>query len=300
MGESILAENCGHCHGPALTRGQAQAGVNYITDFDLLVANGFVSECAAESSRLIQMMRNDHDGKFTELPEVPPRDIDRVADYIDWGCTATQTLCAEQPALSGCAMVEAERVLDQRCGMCHGEAQRERQRQTGVQGFSFLEIDDMSTLLARGLVIPCDSEGSPLVRRMRDGSMPPADSFQPSLRMTDEQRVTTFIDGLCTPPVTPELIDERLRLEELLRASCGDCHGQVAVDSGSVQASALLENIELLQRQSWLIPCNSAGSPLVQRMRTGDMPPFDSDAPRLTSNDIEALAQFVDRPCVAP
>ena len=135
---------------------------------------------------------------------------------------------------------------------------------------------------------------------MRDGSMPPGDSFQPALRATDEQRVTTFIDGLCTPPATPELIDERLRPEAMLGSSCGDCHGQAAVDSGTVQGTVLLENIELLQRQSWLVPCNSGGSAIVEQMRNGTMPPFDSEAPRPLASDIEALAAFVDRPCVAP
>lgn len=296
--QEVLAENCALCHGPALTPQVAGAGVNFITDFDALVENGWVIECAAESSRIVQVLRSKHDGRVDALTlaELTPRDIQLVTNYIDLGCSETEKLCAEQPALEGCARVQAERVLDRQCGDCHGQVQRDSESQTGMSAFDFVEIDQMVRMIGSGLVRPCDSSGSQLVVRMNDGTMPPAQFPQRVLRPSDKKLITDFIDGLCTPPAT----SERQRLEEVLRSSCGSCHGQSAIDSGTLQGVVLLEDIVALERDGWLIPCNSTASPVVQRMRSGDMPPLDSGGPRPSPADVEALAVFVDRPCSAP
>jgi mono/diheme cytochrome c family protein len=297
---TTLAEYCGACHGAALTVQQAQAGINFISDLDALVERGLIVECAAEQSPLVQVLRSNH-GFDPGVEIAPPaEELDLIVGWIDEGCTETRRLCAEQPSLEGCAKVHAERVLDRRCGMCHGRAQRERTSATGVNAFSFLEADDMVAMIESGLVIPCDSSGSPLVQRMRDGSMPPAGAGQLGLRPSDEARVTAFIDGLCSAPEAPELLAERTRLEDVLRSSCGSCHGQSAIDSGQLVGGAIPEDIVSLERDRWLIPCNSRGSPLLRRMRSGDMPPRFLTDPRPTPADMESLAAIVDWACVDP
>jgi hypothetical protein len=79
---TILASNCGQCHGPALTPAQAQAGMNFITDLDRLAEEGKLVPLDSRNSLIIQKMR---DGEMPpgSLDKVPTADINRVADYID-------------------------------------------------------------------------------------------------------------------------------------------------------------------------------------------------------------------------
>ncbi len=295
----MLAEWCGACHGPALTVQQAQAGINFITDLDALVDAGYLRECAAEQSPVVNVLRAKH-GFTNGLVDVPEADIDFIVAEFDRDCSATRRLCVEQPELQGCAAVQAERVLDLRCGMCHGQAQRERESITGVNAFSFLEIDSMPDMIRSGLVIPCSSAGSPLVQRMRDGSMPPSGSGQLGPRRSDQALVTSFIDGLCGAPEAPEIAAEYARLEAVLSSSCADCHHSSALDVGFIGSFTFAEDIPGLEREGWLIPCNSGGSQLIRAMRSGSMPPPSSTEPRPSTADIDALAALVDRPCAAP
>jgi len=80
--ETILAENCGQCHGPALTPAQAQAGMNFITDLQKLADEEKLVPLNSANSLIIQYMR---DGTMPpgSLDKVPTADINRVADYID-------------------------------------------------------------------------------------------------------------------------------------------------------------------------------------------------------------------------
>jgi mono/diheme cytochrome c family protein len=80
--ETILAENCGQCHGPALTPAQAQAGMNFITDLDRLAEEGKITPLNADASEIIQKMRS---GEMPpgSLEKVSTDDINRVADYIN-------------------------------------------------------------------------------------------------------------------------------------------------------------------------------------------------------------------------
>jgi mono/diheme cytochrome c family protein len=79
---NILAENCGECHGPALTEAAARAGMNYITDLDRLAEEGKLRPLDSANSLIIQYMR---DGVMPPggADKVPTADINRVADYID-------------------------------------------------------------------------------------------------------------------------------------------------------------------------------------------------------------------------
>jgi hypothetical protein len=155
-------------------------------------------------------------------------------------------------------------------------------------------------MIRSGLVIPCNSAASPLVQRVRDGSMPPSGSGQLGLRASDEALVTTFIDGMCSAPEAPEVLEEYARLEAVLRSSCAECHHSSALDVGFIGSFPFAEDIPGLEREGWLIPCNSGASALIQAMRSGSMPPPSSTAPRPSPADIDALAALVDRACIAP
>jgi hypothetical protein len=94
---------------------------------------------------------------------------------------------------------------------------------------------------------------------------------------------------------------ERLAVESILRASCGECHGTRAVDLGQVQGGlADIENVDALFRSNQLVPCGSDLSQVIQRLRQGDMPPPGASVPVPTSAEIERISAFVDRPCTRP
>jgi mono/diheme cytochrome c family protein len=82
--ENVLQANCGQCHGPALTRSQAQAGINFINDIDQLVEAGLIAPLSSATSRIVVVMR---DGSMpppaTRLPPVTEADIELVASFID-------------------------------------------------------------------------------------------------------------------------------------------------------------------------------------------------------------------------
>lgn len=83
--QNILAENCGQCHGPALSVAEASGGgMNYINDMDKLVANGKVVPLDSAGSKIIQRMTNGSmPPSQSLLPRVSKTDIDTVAQFID-------------------------------------------------------------------------------------------------------------------------------------------------------------------------------------------------------------------------
>jgi hypothetical protein len=58
-------------------------------------------------------------------------------------------------------------------------------------------VADLSELLAAGLIVPCDAEGSPLVAVLRDNSMPPPDASGPRPGPARITALMTFIDRPC-------------------------------------------------------------------------------------------------------
>jgi len=82
--ENVLEANCGQCHGPALTQTQAQDGINFINDIDLLVQAGLIVPMSSAASRIVVVMRNGSmPPPVSGLPPVTEADIDVVASYID-------------------------------------------------------------------------------------------------------------------------------------------------------------------------------------------------------------------------
>lgn len=82
--ENVLDGNCRQCHGAALTRLQAQAGINFIGDTDQLVEAGLIVPLSSATSRIVVVMQ---DGSMpppaSGLPPVTQADIDTVTWFID-------------------------------------------------------------------------------------------------------------------------------------------------------------------------------------------------------------------------
>jgi hypothetical protein len=87
VAENTLATYCAACHGAPLTESQASAGINYITDWSLLIEAGLIQPCSPARSRIIQLMREgDMPPATSGVSRVPEPDIDVIADAIDFGC----------------------------------------------------------------------------------------------------------------------------------------------------------------------------------------------------------------------
>jgi mono/diheme cytochrome c family protein len=95
----------------------------------------------------------------------------------------------------------AENILRANCGQCHGAVLDEEDAQAGMN-----YIDDLERLIEEGKVIGGNSADSPVIRRMRDGTMPPAASAGPRPSDQDIDQVAAFIDNPTFFP--PERVED--------------------------------------------------------------------------------------------
>jgi hypothetical protein len=120
---------------------------------------------------------------------------------------------------------------------------------------------------------------------------------------TDE--LAAFIDGMCddlteTASDGPEDA-ERRAIEASLRDSCGSCHGAEAAAAGTIQGElGDIDNLRALVDAGQINRCGMRGSYFLMRIREGSMPPRNAPNPPLTEAQIDALIDFVDRPCDYP
>jgi mono/diheme cytochrome c family protein len=214
---------------------------------------------------------------------------------------AVDRLCAAEPERDGCEVRRLELALDQSCGMCHGSELRSSVPLEASDGMFW--IDDFAALSSDGKITSCDADGSRLVRRATDGSMPPVTlGMGNALDATTLDGLRAFIDGMCTD-LTGEGPGsaERHAVEASLRDSCGSCHGAEAAAAGNIQGElGEIENLLALVGNGQIRRCGSRESALLQRVRDGSMPPAGAPNPRLSGEQIDALAAFVDRPCARP
>lgn len=87
------------------------------------------------------------------------------------------------------ARAAAENVLRANCGQCHGPQLTPAAAQAGMNF-----IDDLDALVNDGKLVPLASDQSPVVRRMRDGTMPPLGSLGPRPSERDIELVASFVD----------------------------------------------------------------------------------------------------------
>jgi len=169
--QAVLSNSCGYCHGgyPSAERCGTCDGMYNVENVRRLIQSGHILPCHWEDSRLFQRIA---DGSMPPagspqnyVATLEDEDVQLVGDFVNGMCS---NLTEGGPADTQRANIE--RWLDTDCGSCHGL--------TAVLsgGFTPSAIDgvgDIAELISDGLIVPCDADGSALVRVLRDESMPP-------------------------------------------------------------------------------------------------------------------------------
>jgi mono/diheme cytochrome c family protein len=122
------------------------------------------------------------------------------------------------------ARAAAENVLRVNCGQCHGPQLTQAAARAGMNF-----IDDMDELVNQGKIVPLDSAGSPVVRRMIEGSMPPLGTLGPRPSERDIELVEQFVDNpLFWPEYRPaeSCEGQLMTFDDLYREIAGDLRVQ--------------------------------------------------------------------------
>jgi mono/diheme cytochrome c family protein len=122
------------------------------------------------------------------------------------------------------ARAAAENVLRVNCGQCHGPQLTPAAARAGMNF-----IDDIDELVNQGKIVPLDSERSPVVRRMKEGSMPPLGTNGPRPNERDISLVEQFVDNpLFWPEYRPAASCEGqlMTFDDLYREIASDVRGQ--------------------------------------------------------------------------
>ena len=88
--------------------------------------------------------------------------------------------------------------------------------------------------------------------------------------------------------------------ENVLASNCGQCHGPALTPDQAKAGMNYINDIDQLVATGKIVPLDSAGSRVVQRMLKGEMPPVDSGLPRVTDADVETVASYIDNPVFWP
>lgn len=88
----------------------------------------------------------------------------------------------------------------------------------------------------------------------------------------------------------------RADAENVLATNCGECHGSKLQLDDASGGMNYIDDIDKLVEAGKIIPLNSKESRIVERMRDGSMPPSFSQKPRVTDQEIDVVAQFIDQP----
>lgn len=100
--------------------------------------------------------------------------------------------------------------------------------------------------------------------------------------------------GAVEPP--PERDLERAQVENLLRANCGACHGSQLTELTRQGGMNFIDDIEELAAKGKIKPLDSEGSPIIQKMRAGLMPPPASGGKTVAKAEIDIIANYIDNP----
>jgi mono/diheme cytochrome c family protein len=96
-------------------------------------------------------------------------------------------------------------------------------------------------------------------------------------------------------PPSQQQLDEAI-VENILASNCGYCHGPKLTQEQAKAGMNYIDDIKKLVDTGKIIPRDSAGSRIIQRMVKGEMPPIGSGYPAVTTADIDKVASYIDNP----
>jgi len=85
----------------------------------------------------------------------------------------------------------------------------------------------------------------------------------------------------------------RAQAENVLASNCGQCHGSALTPLEASGGMNYIADINKLVTEGKIVPLNSAGSRIIQRMKEGSMPPF-STGRTVSEDDIATVERFID------
>lgn len=89
---------------------------------------------------------------------------------------------------------------------------------------------------------------------------------------------------------------DKLAAENVLESNCGYCHGPGLTQQQAKAGMNFIDDIDKLVATGKILPMNSAGSKVIQRMVRGDMPPPGSGYPTVKKSDIDIVSAYIDNP----
>jgi serine/threonine-protein kinase len=96
-------------------------------------------------------------------------------------------------------------------------------------------------------------------------------------------------------PLGDEAALAKAAAENVLAANCGQCHGPALTPAQAQAGMNYIDDIDQLVATGKIVPLNSAGSRIIQRMVRGEMPPVTTGR-TVTEADINTVAQYIDNP----
>ncbi len=82
--------------------------------------------------------------------------------------------------------------------------------------------------------------------------------------------------------------------QNILNSECGSCHGGQLTPATAEAGMNYIGDMDQLVATGKVIPLDSAGSRIIQRMQAGEMPPVRSGRPPVSQANINIVAQFID------
>jgi len=114
-------------------------------------------------------------------------------------------------------------------------------------------------------------------------------------------------DGPDAPPVDEPPVDSnnpvelaRAQAANILESNCGQCHGPALSPEDAFAGMNYINDFDQLVSNGKVQPLNSAGSRVIQRMRSGEMPPTSSGLDPVSDAEIDTVASFIDEPTFWP